>query len=405
MNDVKNISRSDFIKGGAVGLLGLAGMSALSGCAQSQAAPEKPAESNNADTGAQVSAPARIIDVHAHLLPGTMNTDYVAWLQETKTMEDGPFFLWTDSAFEDVQNHLSEMDRFGIDKEVVTFSSNVPNIVKATRLEEKVAISALNDGLQEISNASDGRIISCAWIDPNAGDDALAEMNRVAENGAKAFGMLTGYVVDGKGHYMDYPAYEPFWAEASKLGLPVFTHFSTRLSINDPDSPLTGFSTENVMNGGVSVLVENAVSATRLVFSGVLDKHPNLRIVLGQLGGFLPWMFGRYELMHGIYSASAEKQGVDCNDPSNLDTYLRNLKDYASCFYLDSHSMSREDIACAQTLMGADHVMFGSDYPITPAPLGREQPLDGCDAFPADPAVREAFYHGNAAQLLGLDEA
>ena len=156
------------------------------------------------------------------------------------------------------------------------------------------------------------------------------------------------------------------------------------------------------MNGGVSVLVENAVSATRLVFSGYLDKYPGLTIVLGQLGGFLPWMFGRYELMHGIYSASAEQQGVDCDDPSNLDTYLRNLKDYAECFYLDSHSMSQEDIALAQKLMGSDRVMFGSDYPITPANLGRENPLASKTDFPEDPDIREAFYHGNAEALLGL---
>lgn len=397
-----SISRSDFIKGGAMGLLGLAGAGALAGCAGGAQTADSPQASSDAPV---VKAPDRIIDVHAHLLPGTMNTDYVAWLDTTKTMEDGPSFLWTDSAFEDVENHISEMDRFGIDAEVVTFSSNVPNILKAAEsngLDSAGALQALNDGLHAISEASDGRIVTCAWIDPTQPETALAEMDRMAEKGAKAFGVLTGYVFDGGGHYLDHPRFEPFWAEANKLKLPVFTHFSTRFPINDPDSPLTGFSTENVQNGGVSVLVENTVSAVRLVYSGYLDKYDDLRIVLGQLGGFFPWMFGRYELMHGLYAGSGDKQGVDYRNPDNLDTYLRNLKDYASFFYLDSHSMSVGDIALAQQIMGTDHVMFGSDYPITPAKLGREQPLESLEGLPSNQGLREDFYHGAAENLLGI---
>lgn len=392
------ISREAFIKGSALGLLGLAGAGALAGCAP--ASPQD-AEAPDGDATPAAPRPSRIVDAHTHLLPGTMNTDYVAWLQQTGTMEDGPFFLWTDSAFEDVQNHLDEMDRFGIDAEVVTFSSNVPNILRASGLETAQAVSALNDGLLAVSEASGGRIIPCTWVNPNDGDDALREMNRVAEAGGRAFGVLTGYVADGAGHYLDYPAYEPFWAEAGKLGLPVFTHFSTRFSINDPASPLTGFQTDNVMNGGVSVLVENTVSATRLVYSGVLDKNPGLKIVLGQLGGFFPWMLGRYDLMYGIYSASGDKQNVAYTDKSNLDTYLRHLRDYAPFFYYDSHSMSNEAIECAIEIAGADHVMFGSDYPITAAALGRDQPLATPPAL-ADAATCEAFYHGNAEGLLGL---
>ncbi len=385
-----------------MGLLGLAGASALAGCASGTQTPPSASASGDAPAA---KAPERIIDVHAHLLPGTMNADYVAWLDETKTMEDGPSFLWTNTAFEDVENHVSEMDRFGIDAEVVTFSSNVPNILKAAEakgLDGTGALQALNDGLHEISKASDGRIVTCSWIDPTQPETAVSEMDRMAEKGTKAFGVLTGYRFGGGGHYLDHPSFEPFWAEANKLKLPVFTHFSTRFPINDPDSPLTGFSTENVQNGGVSVLVENTVSAVRLVYSGYLDKYDDLRIVLGQLGGFFPWMFGRYELMYGLYSGNGDKQGVDYKNPDNLDTYLRNLKDYARFFYLDSHSMSVEDVALAQQIMGTDHVMFGSDYPITSAELGREQPLKSLEGLPADQQLREDFYHAAAENLLGI---
>lgn len=392
------ISRSEFLVGGMLGLLGIAGVGSLSGCASSSGTAAN-SEAALAQTGKD--EPSRIIDAHSHLLPSPMNTDYVNWLQQTKTMEDGPFFLWTDTAFEDVQNHLDEMDRFGIDSEIVTFSSNIPNILKATGSEGPEAISALNDGLQSIADSSNGRIIPCAWIDPASGESAVAEMNRVAENGAKAFGILTGYSIDGGTHYMDYPTFEPFWAQANKLGLPVFTHFSTRFPINDPDVALTGFSTENVMNGGISVLVENTVAATRLVYSGILDKYPDLKIVLGQLGGFFPWMFGRYDLMYGIYSASGDKQGVDYKNKENLETYLRDLRDYAPFFYYDSHSMGNDDIECALGIVGADHLMFGSDYPITAAKLGRELPLGNAPSFP-DQESKELFYHGSIEKLLGI---
>lgn len=342
-----------------------------------------------------------IIDCHAHFIPAPYQSEYLKWLKERENKEFGPVYLWNDPGFEDENRHLSEMERYGIDYEIITYSANCMQILEALAgpEERRRLICSINDRMAECSLKTGGKMIPLAFIVPEDGEKAVEEMERV-DSVCRGYSILAGYQEGNEIKFLDHPDYEPVWKKASETGKPVFVHFASRYSLREAEAPLTGYMANNLMHAGCGQLVEDTVAAARLILSGILDQYPGLKVVFGQLGGLYPFMLERFDMLYGMYGAGAEKAGISVNDKSSPNRFLRRLSDYKSQIYVDTHSMSGPAIRCAAEILGKEQLLFGSDYPITPAGFGRDHGLLVVNGLEEE--LKEAILWKNGAKLMGL---
>jgi aminocarboxymuconate-semialdehyde decarboxylase len=172
---------------------------------------------------------------------------------------------------------------------------------------------------------------------------------------------------------------EPFWAHAAATGALVFLHpFGCTL-----DERLDRFYLSNT----VGQPVENAVALSHLIFAGVLDRHPGLRVLAAHGGGYLPTFLGRSD---HAWEVRPEARG--CAEPPS--TYLRQL-------WFDSLVHTPDALRALVAAAGADRVLLGSDFPFD---MGVTDPVKRLVAAGLTPDQQHAITTGNAADL-GLEHA
>lgn len=344
-----------------------------------------------------------IIDTHAHLIPAPYQSDYLKWLKQSNNGEFGPIFLWNDPGFEKEELHLEEMDKYGISREVITYSANCMQILEALaeeKEERRKLVQGINDRMAQCSEKTGGRLMMLTLADLDDRTGAAEEMERM-ETVCSGYSLLTGYR-NGEGmKFPDHPDYEPVWKRADETGKPVFIHFASRYRLHEAEEALPGYMSNQLLHAGFGQLVEDSVGVIRLVLSGVLDRYPRLKVVFGQLGGFYPFMLERFDMLYGMYRAGAKKAGKEVDDPGKPEQFLRRMSDYKRQIYVDTHSMSAQAIQCAAGILGREQILFGSDYPITPPHFGREHGLSEISRLPED--IQEAILWKNAATLLHLE--
>ncbi|GAA3617511.1 amidohydrolase family protein [Nonomuraea rosea] len=181
------------------------------------------------------------------------------------------------------------------------------------------------------------------------------------------------------GRELSDPGYEPFWAHAAQTGAVVFLHpFGCTL-----DERLDRWYLSNL----VGAPVENAVALSHLIFSGVLDRHPGLRLLAAHGGGYLPYYLGRAD--HGW---RVRPESHTCAEPPSA--YLRRIS-YDSLVFEPAVLRALIDTA------GVSQVLLGSDHPFD---MGVEDPLDRLRAALPDQAGYDAVSGGNAVRLFRLKE-
>jgi aminocarboxymuconate-semialdehyde decarboxylase len=167
---------------------------------------------------------------------------------------------------------------------------------------------------------------------------------------------------------------EPFWARAEELGAVVFLHpFGCTL-----DERLDRFYLANT----VGQPVENAVALSHLIFSGVLDRHPRLRVLAAHGGGYLPTYLGRSD---HAWHVRPEARG--CQRPPS---------EYLSRLYFDSLVHSPGALRALVAAAGAERVLLGSDYPFD---MGVTDPVQRVEAAGLPAEAEQAICSGNAARL------
>lgn len=172
------------------------------------------------------------------------------------------------------------------------------------------------------------------------------------------------------------PAYEPFWSRAEETGAILFLHpFGCTL-----DERLDQWYLSNT----VGQPTENAVALSHLIFSGVLDRHPALKLIAAHGGGYLPTHIGRSD---HAWSARADA-GTGCAQPPS--SYLKRV--YFDSLVHDPYVL-RELIRVA----GADRVLLGSDFPFD---MGTDDPVAALRAAGLSEADFDSVRGGNAAALL-----
>jgi len=174
------------------------------------------------------------------------------------------------------------------------------------------------------------------------------------------------------------PSFDPLWTLAAAEGIPVVLHPPTC----GPSGDLTSLGTMGNVHGR---LIDNTVAVTKLILAGVLDRHPDLRLVLVHGGGFLPYQAHRLD--GGYRTKEAFAGELQRGKPSA----------YLGDFHYDTVGLSGPSIAFLAGLVGPGRVLLGSDYPFA---LGDPEPVRTVRESGLDDAFVEAILHTNADALF-----
>ena len=368
------LSRRAILKGG----LAVTAATTLSGAGESLLAdPAAPAAPKK--TG------ARAIDIHAHYFPQSyldlFNAEGQRYNSEFRSTEQGFYFKTPGESngplpakFIDLNLRLADMDAQGV--AIHALSLTGPMVYWAEGAFSHKLAMAWNDGAVAAHTAHPDRFVVLATLPMLDPDRAIDEANRVSKlPGVR--GIYMGTNIEGRD--LDDPLFEPIFLRIESLGLPVFLH---------PLPPILGgkrlqpFSLTNVL----AYPLDTTVAASHLIFGGVMDRHPNLVVVLPHAGGALLNVMGRMD--HGWKVIPTAK--MSAQTPS---AYLRR-------FMYDTIAHSKPLMEFIISQVGVERIMMGSDYCF---PIGYDHPVDIVEELHLSSSQRKMILGGTAAKLLKIE--
>ncbi len=329
------------------------------------------------------------VDVHAHvLLPQieALVADHAGYARakELDARRNGPAALAVSGPMvrdrlprlTDVTVRLAAMDAQGVDIQLVSPSPSHYHYWADAPTAEKVYRLANEATAAHCAQAPD-RLRGLGLVPLQHPGQIVTALDHALEQG------LAGVEISSHapGRELSDPAYQPLWSRAEETGAILFLHpFGCTL-----DERLDQWYLSNT----VGQPTENAVALSHLIFSGVLDRHPGLKIIAAHGGGYLPTHIGRSD--HAWRARTDASAG--CAQPPS--SYLRRL-------YFDSLVHDPRVLRALVEAAGADRVLLGSDFPFD---MGSSDPLADLPAAGLAEADLDAVRGRNAAALLHLSPA
>jgi len=210
---------------------------------------------------------------------------------------------------------------------------------------------------------------------------------RVLEHAVTELGFRGAYIATNVNHrYYESDEFDPFWAMAQDLDVLVFMH---------PENPA---GTELMGSFGLRLVCGNPADTTLslgiLIYSGVFDRFPNLKLCTCHGGGFFPYHVSRFD-REFLTGKQATRRADRPNTPrckSMPSAYLKNL-------YFDTLVYDVETLEFLRRRVGAEHLMLGTDFPYV---LGDWQGVDKIESLACSESDKAAILAGNAKKLLKL---
>jgi predicted TIM-barrel fold metal-dependent hydrolase len=297
----------------------------------------------------------------------------------------------------DLDARLKMMDRFRGYKQILTLS--LPAIEYLAGPGESPALARLaNDGMAAIVKEHPQYFPAfVASLPMNNVKASLEEMDRaIGELGAKGVQIFTNV----NGRPLDDPEYFPIFERMTKKhDLPIWVHPTRTAKFAD-------YPTEQKSKYEIYWLFgwpyETSAFMARLVFSGMMEKLPDLRIITHHLGAMAPFFDER--IGYGM-----DQLGTRTSDEDYTVILKRMAKrpvDYFKMFYADtSINGSASAIRCGLDFFGQDHVLFGTDCPFDPegGPLFIRENIKAIDSLKLKEGDRRKMYFGNAIKMLRLE--
>ena len=328
------------------------------------------------------------VDIHCHYLNGDVaarvgppppEADYLFKFSNEKTREVNAKQVRERGAkLTDIELRLKDMDRMGIDVQAVSPAPHQTYYWTDAGMGQELA-RAVNERLAEIAAQHPARFVPMGTVPLQDVSLAVSEL----EHCVNTLGMR-GVEINPSVRGMDLTderlSLERFFAKAEALGIVIFMHpigftHGERLS-------------NHYFNNVIGNPLETTVAASHLIFDGMLERHPKLKIVLPHAGGFLAHYWAR---MDHAWRARADCRGRITRKPSS----------YLERFYFDTITFDRGMLAHLVERFGEDHVLLGTDYPYD---MGMEQPVEFIGGMPKLSAQgKQAIMGGNAARLLKID--
>ena len=323
------------------------------------------------------------VDVHAHLVVPEIMRDanpaeawrpHVAWEDGTQVIEfAGKRILSAVREFVDAGRVLDEQAAMGIDLTLLSpwisltyYDADPPEGLARSRIQ--------NDALSRIAAASAGRALAVGTVPMQDPALAAAELERIMGLPGMRGVQLAASVA---GTYLGDEGFEPFWDAAERLGAVVLVHPTTR-----------GFQIpvfeEHYLWNTVGNPLETAITAAHITMTGLLERRPGLRFVLAHGGGAFPAVRGRLQ-----HSPSFQPQARSKLQEPPLESVRR--------FHYDTVTHDAGLLRELIGLVGADHVLLGSDHPFD---MGTTRPVEEVRELGLRPDDEALVLGGNAVRLL-----
>jgi aminocarboxymuconate-semialdehyde decarboxylase len=331
----------------------------------------------------------RTIDVHTHVL-----TEEAIRLLQKEAPKIGLSLKPTEADFGvlevagvpyrpfpiggwDIERRLQDMDAAEVDMHVLSATPQTYLYEQDASLA--AACAALqNDQIAKLTKTHSDRFLGIATLPMQAPDKAADELSRAVRSLGLRGAMIGSHV---QGRNLDDPALEPLWAAAEELDVVLMIH------------PVKPAGSERLKSYYLVNLVGNpldtTIAAACLVFGGVMERHPKLKILLVHGGGFVPFQAGRF--IHG-WKVRGEPQ---VSLKSSPEASLRR-------FYYDTILHAKPQLEFLVHSVGAERVMLGSDYPYD---MGAPDCVRQVRALSVSEADRDTMLGGQALALLGLPAA
>jgi aminocarboxymuconate-semialdehyde decarboxylase len=277
-------------------------------------------------------------------------------------------------AITDINDRMAVLDAQGIDMQVVAppppqsyYHVDLPVALKATH--------AVNDGLSAWVSQRPDRFMAIGTVPLQDTATAVTELNRLmALPGMKGVQILTSV----NGEELSNPRLEPFWDRAEELGAVVLLH---------PNGFTEGSRlTDHYFNNVIGNPFETTLALHRLIFDGVLERHPGLKVIAVHGGGYLPAYSGRID--HAWGARVDARAGL----PLPPTTYLRRV-------YIDNVVFTSHQLEYMAKVHGEDRILLGSDFPYDMADYDPVEHIMGADLTDAQ---RGKIAGLNAAALFGV---
>jgi aminocarboxymuconate-semialdehyde decarboxylase len=326
------------------------------------------------------------VDVHAHVLLPEIEAlvDGLPGLARARALDarrngpatlavNGPMVRERIPRLTDPAVRLAAMDGQGVDVQLVSPSPSHYHYWADEKTAEKIYRLA-GEATAAHCSATPDRLRGLGLVPLQHPRLAVRALDHALEQG------LSGVEISSHapGRELSDPAYEPLWSRAEESGAVLFLHpFGCTL-----DERLDQWYLSNT----VGQPTENAVALSHLIFSGVLDRHPGLKVIAAHGGGYLPTHIGRAD---HAWSTRSDAGAGCAHLPSS---YLKRL-------YFDSLVHDPHVLAELVRVAGPDRVCLGSDYPFD---MGTEDPVGALRAARLSEADFDAVCGGNAAALLNL---
>lgn len=329
-----------------------------------------------------------IIDLHAHVTPERY---------KKAIREKGEWYGLDERAGEldrggfakPVSERIVEMDAQGVEMQLLTPTVGFYQYHRDVEVTKAIHREC-NDEIAEIVAEHPRRFLGMGHVPMQHVPSAVAEMERVV--GELGFrGVIVNDHVAGKTY--DHPDFLPFFAAAEQLGAIVFFH-------QGHDTCVVHRTTRYKLDNAVGNLTERALVYATLVFSGIIDRFPDLRPLLAHGGGYTAYGIARMDKVAG---ALPPEYDGEMHPPFPGDHGFAQAlppSDYLGRFFYDCCTYSGAVLRFLVDTVGIDRVVLGTDYP---APMFLHDPVRWVRGLPElEEAEREAILSGNATRLLGL---
>jgi aminocarboxymuconate-semialdehyde decarboxylase len=323
------------------------------------------------------------IDIHAHVLEeSTMKllggvsplvAPRLEWVGDTTTLVIHHFRypLFPRGGW-DLERRIGDMDRTGVNRQVLS----VPPFTFFYDQDSNLTLETCqiqNNRIAEILTEHPGRFSGFAAVPLQAPELAAAELERAVGLGLHGAEICTNVA----GRNLDEPELDAFWAKAAALNVPILLHPHNVAAMDRLG--------KYYLNNLIGNPLDTTIAIASLIFGGVLDRFPALKLCFVHGGGYFPYQWGRLE--HG-YHVRSEPHVNNARPP----------REYLERFAFDTITHSPAALEYLVQVFGSSRVLLGTDYPFD---MGLADPLpivQGLSSITED--EKSAILGGNAARLL-----
>lgn len=334
----------------------------------------------------------RKVDIFTHFFPAGY---YKRMLELAGAHKDMGKRVRNIPGLRDLDLRFRVMDRFGGDYQQILSMPSPPIEVLAAPREQIDLARIGNDGFAELVAAHPDRfpgfVASLPMGDPGA---TLAEARRAVEQlGACGVQIFTNV----NGRPLTSPEFLPLFDLMAELDRPLWMHPARGADM--PDYKTEDRSLFEIW-WTLGWPYETSVAMARMVFAGLFEKHPNLKIITHHMGGMIPYFEGR--VGHGWDQLGTRSTDTDYSDLRKI--LKRRPVDYFRMFYADTALFGAAGgTQCGLSFFGVDHTVFASDTPFEPEPgIYIRETIDLIDRLDISDEERARIYWKNALTLLKI---